>query len=128
MTNQAEKKDKNIYVLSQDDNGTVTVTENVVAVIASYAATDVDGVAGMAGDISAELLKKAGLSMLSKGIRVNIEGSEISIDAAICVEYGASIPKVSAAVQDKIKVTVENMTGLSVKGVNIRIANVEVER
>lgn len=128
MANQTEKKDKDIFVLSKDPNGTVTVTENVVAIIAAYAATDVDGVAAMAGGLSTELLTKAGLSTLSKGIRVNIVGDEISIDAAITVAYGASIPKVSAAVQDKIKLSLETMTGLNVTGVNIRIANVDVER
>lgn len=128
MANQTEKKDKNIYVLSKDPSGTVVVTENVVALIAAYAATDVDGVSDMASGATKELLAKAGISNLANGIKVTIAGDEINIDAAISVEYGASIPKVSAAVQDKIKASVENMTGLNVTSVNIRIANVEVER
>ena len=123
----AKETEKAIYVLDNDESGVVTISESVIAVIAAYAVTDVQGVASMAGGITAELLAKVGIATLSKGIRISIEGEEVVVDAAISVEYGASIPTVSSAIQEKIKTSVNNMTGLNVKNVNVHITNVEIE-
>lgn len=123
----AKEIEKGIYTLSDDENGTVSVAEDVIAVIAAYAATDVEGVSAMAGGISADILSKVGLDKISKGIKITINDDKIKVDAAISVEYGYVIPATSKAVQDKIKSSVESMTGLEVTGVNIRIAGVEIE-
>ena len=116
-----------LYTLINDSDGVVTVSEDVVAIIAGYAATDVEGVASMAGNLTADLLSKAGFSTLSKGIKVAISDGKIAIDAAISVAYGYPIPATSQAVQKKVKASLENMTGLPVTSVNIRVAGIEVE-
>lgn len=123
----AKELEKGIYILSDESNGIVSVSEEVVAIIAAYAATDVEGVSSMSGGISSDLLSKVGLDKISKGIRVTISEGQISVDAAISVAYGHGIPATSKAVQKKIKSSVENMTGLEVTSVNIRIAGVEIE-
>ena len=123
----AKEENKGVYTLVKDTDGEVTLSEDVVAVIAGYAATDVEGVASMAGNLTADLLSKVGFSTLSKGIKVSISEGSIAIDATISVAYGYPIPATSQAVQKKVKVAVENMTGLTVTNVNIRIAGIEVE-
>ncbi len=106
--------------------GTVKIADDVVAMIAGLAATEVEGVAAMAGNISNELMSKMGVKSLSKGVKVEVIGKRVKADLALIVEYGHNIPVVSQRVQEKVKSTVENMTGLEVADVNIRIAGVNM--
>ena len=98
----------------------------MVAIIAGLAATEVDGVASMAGNITNEIVSKLGMKNLSKGILVEVMENEVKVDVAINIAYGYSIPDVSAKVQDKVKSAIENMTGLEVSIVNVRIATVDM--
>lgn len=119
--------EQNTYVLQEDDEfGTVKIADDVVAVIAGLAATEVKGVVAMAGNISNELMSKMGVKNLAKGVKVEVLGKCVKIDLALIVEYGYNIPAVSQKVQEKVKSTVENMTGLEVTDVNIRIAGVNM--
>lgn len=118
---------KNTYVLQEDENiGTVRIADEVVAMIASLAATEVDGVSSMAGNISNELMSKVGVKNLTKGVRVDVFGSDVKVDLAVLVEFGYSIPATSQKLQERVKNAIENMTGLNVTDVNIRIAGVNM--
>ncbi|MBO5055157.1 MAG: Asp23/Gls24 family envelope stress response protein [Lachnospiraceae bacterium] len=119
--------EQNTYVLQEDDEfGTVKIADDVVAVIAGLAATEVKGVAAMAGNISNELMSKMGVKRLSKGVKVEVIGKSVKADINLIVEYGYNIPAISQKVQEKVKSTIENMTGLEVTDVNIRIAGVNM--
>lgn len=124
----AKETDKKAYVLGTDGQGEVKIADDVVAVIAGYAATEVDGVSAMAGNITNELMSKVGVKNLNKGVKVLVENGKVRVNLAILVEYGYGIPKISKLVQDKVKAAIENMTGLEVTDVNIRIAGVEMEK
>lgn len=108
--------------------GEVQIADEVVAIIAGLAATEVDGVASMAGNITNELVGKLGMRNLSKGVHVEVLERTVSVELALHMKYGYNIPAVSAKVQEKVKAAIENMTGLSVSDVNIRIAGVEIEK
>ncbi|MGN1181035.1 MAG: Asp23/Gls24 family envelope stress response protein [Suilimivivens sp.] len=119
--------EQNTYVLQEDDDlGTVKIADDVVASIASIAASEVDGVVSMAGNIGNELKSKMGVKNLAKGVKVEVIGKSVKADIALVVEYGYNIPAISQKVQEKVKSTIENMTGLDVKDVNIRIAGVNM--
>ena len=119
--------EQNTYVLQEnDDLGTVKIADDVVAVIAGLAATEVKGVEAMAGNISNELMSKMGVKKLSKGVKVEVLDKRVKADLNLIVEYGYNIPAVSQKVQEKVKSTIENMTGLEVTDVNIRIAGVNM--
>lgn len=119
--------EQNTYVLQEDDEfGTVKIADDVVAVIAGLAATEVKGVVAMAGNISNELMSKMGVKRLSKGVKVEVIGKSVRADINLIVEYGYNIPAISQKVQEKVKSTIENMTGLEVTDVNIRIAGVNM--
>ncbi len=120
--------DSKLVTLGENSQGLVKIADEVVAVIAGYAATEVEGVAAMAGNVTSALMSKVGMKTLSKGVRVFMEEGLVRADLAILVDYGYSIPAVSAKVQDKVKTAIENMTGLSVTDVNIRIAGVNMEK
>ena len=119
--------EQNTYVLQEDDDfGTVKIADDVVASIAGIAATEVEGVVSMAGNIGNELKSKMGVKNLAKGVKVEVIGKSVKADIALIVEYGYSIPAISQKVQEKVKSTIDNMTGLTVTDVNIRIAGVNM--
>ena len=114
------------FKIKSDQVGDVRVADEVVAIIAGLATTEVEGVSSMAGNITNEIVSKLGMKNLSKGILVEVMENEVKVDVAINISYGYSIPEVSSKVQDKVKTAIENMTGLNVAVVNVRIASVDM--
>ena len=120
---------RNTYVLHDDDNrGVVQIADDVVAVIAGLAATEVKGVAAVGGNITNEIMSKVGRKNLSKGIKVSINGKRVKIALVLMMEFGYNIPGTCSKVQDRVKNAVQNMTGLTVTDVDIRIASVEMQK
>ena len=113
--------------IKADELGDVRVSEEVVAIIAALAATEVEGVSSMHGNITNEIVSKLGMKNLSKGIQVEVLDEEIKIDVAINIAFGYAIPDVTTKVQEKIKTSVENMTGLNVAIINVRVVSVDME-
>ena len=105
----------------------VKIADEVVAIIAALAATEVEGVASMAGNITNELIGKLGMKNLSKGVKVDVLEGIVTVSLALNLKYNYSIVEVSARVQEKVKNAIENMTGLEVADVNIKVAGVEME-
>ncbi len=115
------------FVINIDGEGGVNISEEVIGIIAGLGAVEVDGVASLAGNLTADTISKAGQGKLAKAIRVvDSEPGKISVHMAINMKYGYEIPKVSGMVQEKVKSAVETMTGLEVTAVDIRIATVSV--
>ena len=122
------KEVKKDYTIKMKDNlGDIIIADEVLAVITGLAAMEVEGVAAMAGDATKELISKLGIKMLSKGVKVDIVGKAVTIEASLILKYGFNIKDVSLKVQEKVKVAVENMTGLDVADINIRVAGIEVK-
>lgn len=119
-------EDRKAYRIKDDNLGEVQIADEVVAIIAGLAATEVEGVSSMAGNITNELVSKLGMKNLSKGIKVSVAEGRVNVDVALNIAFGYAIPDVSAKVQEKIKNAIENMTGLEVAAVNIRIAAVDM--
>ena len=125
----AREENRGIHMIHADGKlGEVQIADEVVAIIAGLAATEVEGVAAMAGNITNELISKLGMKNLSKGVKVLVTDRSVDVDLALNIEYGYSIMKVSEKVQEKVKASIENMTGLEVAMVNIRIASVNMEK
>ena len=123
----AELEGRNTHKLYEKEMmGEVRIADEVVAIIAGLAATEVDGVDSMAGNITKELVGKLGMKNLSKGVKVDVTEEHVSVDLSLNIKYGYNIPDVSERVQDRVKSAIENMTGLTVLDVNIRIAGVNI--
>lgn len=124
-----KKMESSNYVLEENmELGTVKIADDVVAMIAGLATMEAKGVASMAGNVGNELLDKVGVRNLNKGVKVLVNGKHVRADVAIYVEYGHHIPAVSQKVQEKVKTAIENMTGLEVTDVNVRIAGVSMQK
>ena len=122
------KDERNIYTIQNDaSKGEIKIADEVVAIIAALAATEVEGVASMAGNITNELIGKLGMKNLSKGVKVDVLDGIVTVSLALNLKYNYSIVEVSARVQEKVKNAIENMTGLEVADVNIKVAGVEME-
>ena len=120
---------KNIQLSREEETfGTVKIADDVVAMIAALAATEVDGVAAMNGNVAKELLSKVGIKGLAKGVKVDIFDQKVKVALAVIMEYGYNIPATCQNVQSKVKNAIENMTGLEVTDVNIRIAGINMAR
>lgn len=120
-----EQDSKNNYkVLGDTKVGEIQIANEVVATIAGISAMEADGVNSMAGNITNELAGKFGVKSLTKGVKVSMENNSVVVDMAINMNYGFNIPKTCNQVQDKVKQSIENMTGLAVSEVNVRIAGV----
>lgn len=116
------------YTISDDNSvGKIQIADEVVAIIAGLAATEVEGVSSMAGNITNELVGKLGMKNLSKGVKVEVQDDVVSVDLNLNLKYGYAIPDICRSVQEKVKTAIENMTGLSVSDVNIEIAGVNLE-
>ena len=123
------KDERNTYTIQNDASlGEVKIADEVVAIIAALAATEMDGVASMAGNITNELISRLGMKNLSKGVKVDVLEGVVTVSLALNLKYNYSIMDVSAKVQERVKNAVENMTGLEVADVNIRVAGVEMEK
>ena len=127
----AESRDlkRNTYTI-YDDNmvGTVQIADEVVAIIAGLAATEVEGVVSMAGNITNDIVGKLGMKNLSRGVKVEVLEGVVSVRLALNIRYGYSIPETSQKVQEKVKAAIENMTGLEVADVNISITDVVLDQ
>ena len=122
------KDERNIYTIQNDaSKGEIKIADEVVAIIAALAATEVEGVASMAGNITNELIGKLGMKNLSKGVKVDVLEGIVTVSLALNLKYNYSIVEVSARVQEKVKNAIENMTGLEVADVNIKVGGVAME-
>ena len=122
------KEVKNTYTIEANNNlGQVQIADDVVAAIAGIAAMEVEGVASMAGNATKDIISKLGKKTLSKGVSVDILEGVATVAITLNLKYGYNIMDISGKVQEKVKVAVENMTGLTVADVNVRVAGIEVE-
>lgn len=118
---EAEKR-----AYTKDMIGEVQIADEVVAIIAGLAATEVEGVASMAGNITNEWVSRLGMKNLSKGVKVDVTEEHVSVDLSLNIKFGYNIPSVSEKVQERVKTAIETMTGLTVLDVNIKVAGVEM--
>ena len=113
----------------EENHEGIKISNDVVAVIAGVAVSEVRGVASMAGGFAGGISEVlSGKKNLSKGIKVDADEKEVKIDVNIIVEYGSRIPDVAFEIQNRVKKSVENMTGLKVAEVNVHVQGVKKEK
>ena len=121
-------KKQNYRVEHTKENGVVRIADDVIASIAGIAATEVEGVIRLTGNITNEIVSKIAMNNLSKGVRIEVENQKVKVALNCEILYGSNIPEIAQSIQDKVKQNVENMTGLEVQEVNVYVAAVTSER
>jgi len=116
------------FAVQEDLGGKVTFNTDVVATIAGLATVEVKGVAGMSGGIVSGMAELLGRRNLTKGVKVVINEEDCEVDLNIVVVYGVKIPEVTAKIQKDVKSSIETMTGLNVKSVDIHVQGVDLDK
>ena len=124
-----EEKVSLVENLLNEEEDNINISEEVITTISGIAVSEISGVAEMAGGITGGITEVlSGKKNLSKGIKADVAGNNVKIDVNIIVNYGVRIPDVAFDIQNKVKQTVENMTGLKVNEVNVHVQGVNVEK
>ena len=116
------------YIRNADEKGSINISEDVVSVIVAAAAVDVDGVHGLYHSYGKDLTTVVGKRGLSRGVKLNIEGDDVTIDVHIMAEMGYSVSEVGAEVQKAVVSAVESAVGAVVTGVNVHICGVALKK
>ena len=117
------------YVSRSDELGNIHISGEVLASIAAAAALEVEGVSGLSANLGsdiAELLSNK--KNLTKGVHIQVEDEQVTVELAVLMSYGHTIPEVGRAVQDAVKSSVESMTGLTVAAVNVGVGGITLEK
>ena len=117
-------KRERVDKMEHNDVGSIRIADEVVAIIAGMAATEVDGVAGMSAGLVGGIAEMLGKKNFSKGVKVEVGEKEAAVDLYIIVEYGIRIPDTALRVQENVKRGIESMTGLDVVEVNVHVQGV----
>ena len=120
--------EKKVNEIEQDVAGEIKISADVITVIAHTVASEVEGVAGMNPNLSENISSVLGRKNPTKGVKVEIDGSNVTIDFFILVEYGARIPEVAWRIQERVKSAVESMTGMNVSAINIHVQGISFEK
>lgn len=121
------REERNTYTIHEDANiGEIKIADDVVAAISAFAAADVEGVSTIGGNTIRDIRGRMAGKAASKGVKVDVLEGIVTVSIHLSLVYGYSLVKVTAMVQDKVKNSIESMTGLTVADVNIRVTGVDV--
>ncbi|NLJ34484.1 MAG: Asp23/Gls24 family envelope stress response protein [Firmicutes bacterium] len=119
------KKEGNLVV--ENGLGRTKVAEEVVAIIAGLAATEIDGVAGMSGGIVSGIAERLGRKDLTRGVKVEVGEEQVAVDLFVITHFGMSIPTIAQNIKENVKKKIESMTGMEVVEVNVNVQGVHME-
>lgn len=114
-----------IYEYDQNAIGKIEIAPEVIQIISGIAAASVEGVIGLSGGTAANINQLLGRKNLKKGIHVDL-GEQLTVDLSIMVEYGFNIPELGRKVQEEVKQAIENMTGLQVDQVSVKVNGIKM--
>ena len=117
--------DNKQYVTQVQDNGTVLISEDVIATIVIHAVGEVEGVVGLNAKPGAAIVDLIGKKNWGKGLKITIgEEDALSIDCNITVAYGQSVVSVAKAVQESVTNALESMAGVNIAAVNVNVCGI----
>ncbi len=105
-------------------NGSVSISEDVVSTITNIALNEIEGIAKVSTGLTGGITEKLGMKNLTKGISTIIEDGFVKIEADIAIEYGNNIKEVSLKAQKSIKENIETMTEMTVDKIDINVVEV----
>lgn len=121
------EENKVIDMPLENELGQVQIADDVIAVIAEIAALEVEGMAGV-GLGKPDIVNTIRGKKASKGIKVEVGEGEVTIDVFVVIKYGVKIQDVCLKVQEKVKNSIETMTGLNVPTINVHVIGAQFEK
>ena len=123
---KTDKAESKWIRIAETENGKVGISEDVLTIMAGIAAMEVEGVASINKNATRQLIAKLGIKSLAHGVRVEEKDGAINVSINLNLDFDSNASEVCAAVQEKVKTCIQNMTGLTVETVNVSIAGVTV--
>ena len=122
----AEKKE---YYTQEMENGSIQISEDVVASVTGMAVLEVEGVCGLSSSIGTDIAEMLGMKTLSKGVRLSTtETGALRIDCDVVSKFGQNIFELAKNVQENVKSSVESVTGLRVAEVNVTVCGIALPK
>ena len=123
-----ENKDKE-YITHPDNRGSINISEDVIAMIAANAASEIDGVSGLYASLGKDIADRLSKKSSAKGVKVQVnENNAVTIDVYILVKIGFAVNTVAETVQGNVYTAVESMTGFTITSVNIHVCGVTLDK
>lgn len=116
------------FIIRNTEDGSVSISEDVIAIIAWEAMREVEGFGGTPASLTGELQDLIGRKNASRGIRVISGESGVTVDAFVSVRSGYSVTKAARAIQEAIGKAVRDMTGINVNAVNVNVSGITFEK
>ena len=114
--------------MSEEFKGNIKISDDVIASIAGAAATEIDGIAGMSAGITGEIYQFIGKKNPAKGVKIATDDNSVTVDVYVIVDYGVKINEVAGEVQQKVKKSIEEMTGLQIVSVNVHVQGIKIAK
>ncbi len=106
--------EKNEYFTQKLENGTLQISEDVVASVAAAAVLEVEGVCGLSSSISTDIAEMLGMKTMARGVRLTpMKDGAVKIECDVVAKFGQSVFSLAKTVQDAVKSSVESVAGLS---------------
>ncbi len=122
----AENKE---YYTQEMENGSIQISEDVVASVTGMAVLEVEGVCGLSSSIGTDIAEMLGMKTLSKGVRLSpTETGALRIDCDVVSKFGQNIFELAKNVQENVKSSVESVTGLRVAEVNVTVCGIALPK
>ena len=121
----AEKIDRIVHTIEESSGSSVIIPDDAFAIIACFAALEAKGVHSVDGNVTRDRIDKLGYKNLS-GVKVEVNESTVDVYVSICIQFGYSIPSTAKIIQEKVKNSIESMTGFTVNKVHIKVADLSV--
>ena len=116
------------YITCQEENGSINISEDVVASMVRAAVAEVEGVAGLSSTAGGEIAELIGIKTITKGVKVQFQDERIVVDTIITVNYGCKIMEVAKAVQEKVMTVLQSTTGLEQAEVNVHVSGIAFDK
>lgn len=113
--------------INASNHGKVNIADDVIGVIGSIAAAEIEGVKSLSGTFSEEIMSAMGKKSFNKGVRVEMENDIILIELSVIVDYGTKIHEIAKQVQENVKIAIESMTGFKVSAVNVFVEGINTK-
>jgi uncharacterized alkaline shock family protein YloU len=113
--------------INASNHGKVNIADDVIGVIGSIAAAEIEGVKSLSGTFSEEIMSVMGKKSFNKGVRVEMENDVILIELSVIVDYGTKIHEIAKQVQENVKIAIESMTGFKVSAVNVFVEGINTK-
>ena len=121
--------DSKEYYTQKAENGSIQISEDVVASVAAMAVLEQEGVCGLSAGLGSDIAEMLGVKSVAKGIRVTSDKEgRLFVDCNVVANFGYSVFELAKTVQEAVKSSLESVTGVCVGRVNVIICGIALPR